>query len=178
MQNWLGLTLFLGGGWLLWSAFAHRQLARTVRREAEARGRAYEPYIHPGLDSLRHAIPPIIIATMALLGLICTYLFAYAPRPPMISAFDLAGLLFLMLGFSVWVYMWGTYLDPNGIQAYLDRQRADARTTTQTPLWASWDVFGFHRVPRVRARVRPRPGVRHMADRVARSRAEEDRRRD
>lgn len=99
MAYWSGAAFFLAGAWLLWSAMARRARVRA----ALARGET-PMALHPSLVLMADIGPPIIIFGLVVAGgqVVLAYLATggagFAPT-------DLAGFLFLLLAYGVWVKM-------------------------------------------------------------------------
>lgn len=97
MAYWSGAVFFLAGAWLLWSALARR--ART--RAALARGET-PMALHPSLALMAEIGPPIIIFGLVVAAgqVVLAWL---ATGGAGFAATDLAGFLFLLLAYGVWV---------------------------------------------------------------------------
>ena len=97
MAYWSGVVFFLAGAWLLWSAMVRRSRAQA----ALARGET-PMALHPSLALMAEIGPPIITfglviaAGQVMLAYFATGGAGFAPT-------DLAGFLFLLLAYGIWV---------------------------------------------------------------------------
>ncbi|RAI57673.1 hypothetical protein [Roseicella frigidaeris] len=96
LAPWAGAGFCLAGAWLLRSAWARRARARA----AMARGLAAPP-LAPSLAMMGEMMPPIIRLGLILAGL--QGLLAYGMTGGVFSLFDLAGFLFLLLAYDLWL---------------------------------------------------------------------------
>ena len=88
-----------GGLWLVWLAVLRRRHAK----EAAARGDGPPPELHPSLAPLADIGPPIIIFGLVVAGGQAAVTFLVTGGAGVFSLFDLAGFLFLLFGYGVWV---------------------------------------------------------------------------
>ncbi len=100
MLHWAGVAMTLAGGWLIWQAALRRQRGRA----AAARGEAPPP-LHPSLELMADMGPPIIIFGLVVAGGQAVLAFLVTGGGGVFSVFDLAGFLFLLFGYGVWVKM-------------------------------------------------------------------------
>jgi hypothetical protein len=101
----VGLLCFAGGAWLLWSAYARR-------RRAVAAGPLSAPALHPSLQVLGDAMPPIIVLALIIVGAKMALAFAVTDAGQYLSLFDLAGFLFLLAGYGTSVVFRSRYREP------------------------------------------------------------------
>jgi len=98
----VGVLCFAGGAWLLWSAYARR-------RRVTAAGPLSAPALHPSLQVLGDAMPPIIVLALIIVGATMALAFAVTDAGQYLSLFDLAGLLFLLAGYGTSVVFRSRY---------------------------------------------------------------------
>jgi hypothetical protein len=93
MRYLVGLVCFAGGAWLFWSAFARR--ARVL-----AAGQGAAPKLHPSLQAMSDAMPPIIVLALIIVGAKMSLAFLVTDAGQYLSLFDLAGFLILLAGYG------------------------------------------------------------------------------
>jgi hypothetical protein len=107
MAYWTGLVLFAAGAWLLRSALARRARVRA----ALARGDTTAPPLHPSLALMGDIMPPVISFGLVVAG--AQVVLAYVMTGGGGFALpDLAGFLFLLLAYDVWVRTRTRYRPP------------------------------------------------------------------
>jgi hypothetical protein len=102
MRYIIGLLCFAGGAWLLWSAYARK-------RRVVAAGPLSAPPLHPSLQMLGDAMPPIIVLALVIVGAKMALAFAVTEAGQHLSLFDLAGFLFLLAGYGTSVVFRARY---------------------------------------------------------------------
>lgn len=102
MRYAFGGLLFAFGAWLLWSAHQRRQRvpARRILTPAEITASASG---HPSLAVLGDVMPSIMVGFLVYGGLKATLLFFAVGAGRWLSLFDLAGLLFLLASYGIWL---------------------------------------------------------------------------
>lgn len=106
MRYIVGLLCFAGGAWLFASALARK-------RRALAAGPGSAPPLHPSLQMLGDAMPPIIVVLLMIVGAKMALAFAVTEAGQYLSLFDLAGFLFLLAGYGTSVVYRARYrVDP------------------------------------------------------------------
>jgi hypothetical protein len=97
MAHWGGAVMTVAGIWMLWSAFRRRAAALA----AAARGESPPP-LSPALAPLADIGPGLITFGLVVGGgqVVLAWVVAGSDS---FSAFDLAGLLFLLVAYGVWV---------------------------------------------------------------------------
>lgn len=101
LLNWAGAAMAAAGAWLVWQAMLRRQRGRA----AAARGEAPPPPLHPSLVLMADMGPPIIIFGLVVAGGQAVLAFLVTGGGGVFSFLDLAGFLFLLFGYGVWVKM-------------------------------------------------------------------------
>ena len=94
----IGAAMTIAGAWLIWQSVLRRR--RSL--DAAARGEAPPP-LHPSLVEMADMGPPIIIFGLVLAGGQAVLAFLVTDGGGVFSAFDLAGFLFLLVAYGVWV---------------------------------------------------------------------------
>lgn len=102
MRYIVGLLCFSGGSWLFWSAYARK-------RRSLAAGLLSAPPLHPSLQILGDAMPPIIVLALIIVGAKMTLAFAITDAGNHLSVLDLAGFLFLLAGYGTSVVFRARY---------------------------------------------------------------------
>lgn len=102
MRYIVGLLCFVGGAWLMWSAHARK-------RRVLAAGPLSAPALHPSLQILGDAMPPIIVLALIIIGAKIAIAFAITDAATYLSLFDLAGVLFLLAGYGTSVVVRSRY---------------------------------------------------------------------
>jgi hypothetical protein len=98
LQHWAGAAMAAAGAWLIWLAV----LRRRRGMEAAARGEAPPP-LHPSLVLMADMGPPVIIFGLVVAGGQAVLAFLVTGGGGVFSWFDLAGFLFLLFAYGVWV---------------------------------------------------------------------------
>ena len=98
VQHVVGAAMAVAGVWLLWLS----ALRRRRGMEAAARGETPPP-LHPSLVLMADMGPPIIIFGLVVAGGQAVLAFLVTGGGGMFSLFDLAGFLFLLFAYGVWV---------------------------------------------------------------------------
>jgi hypothetical protein len=102
--HWAGIAMLAAGIWLLRSALLRRARVRAAVREAAARGEspAPAPPLHPSLALIGGIMPPIISFGLVVAGaqVVLAYVVTGGGG---FSLLDLAGFLFLLVAYDVWV---------------------------------------------------------------------------
>lgn len=124
MRYAIGGLLFAFGAWLLWSVHQRRRRvpARCAPTSAEVPASASG---HPSLAVLGEVMPPIIIGLLVYGGLKATLLFFAFGAGRWLSLFDLAGLLFLLASYGIWLVIMTRH-----------RRRAGGRSERAEGPWA------------------------------------------
>jgi len=105
MRYIIGLLCFAGGAWIFWSAYARK-------RRAVAAGPLSAAPLHPSLQILGDALPPLIVVALALIGVKMTVAFAVTEASRYLSLVDLAGFLFLLAAYGTSVVFRARYRLP------------------------------------------------------------------
>lgn len=100
LLHWAGAAMTLAGVWFLWMAMARRRRGR----EAAARGETPPP-LHPSLVLMADLGPALIIFGLVVAGGQAVLAFLITGGAGLFSLFDLAGFLFLLGAYGVWVKM-------------------------------------------------------------------------
>jgi hypothetical protein len=98
MRNVLGLILTLGGTWLLWSGWAWRAKALA------------SPGGDPAATSVSLAdfgaiVRPLVYIALGYLALKASLAYALLDAGRFVSPFDLAGLLYLLAAYGIWLHL-------------------------------------------------------------------------
>jgi len=94
MRDVVGLLCFAGGGLLLWQALARKRRALAAGPEAAGK-------LHPSLQVIGDAVPPIIVTGLVIIGAKMTLAYFVADAGQYLSLLDLAGFLALLAGYGV-----------------------------------------------------------------------------
>lgn len=106
MRNWTGLVFFAIGSWLLAAALIHRTRAERGEHHRQSKDRCGKPTpINPSLIMLGDLFRPLIIAVLSYVALKATVVYIVIDAGQMFSLFDLAGFLFLLAGYGVWLIL-------------------------------------------------------------------------
>lgn len=106
----VGAVMFAVGLWLLYRAFAQKKRVLAVRAEiAASDGRLVEPEIHQSLKTVGAIFPGIAVWFVAFVAVKGTVGYLLLDGGKVLSPFDLAGFLFLLAGYSVWLTMTSKY---------------------------------------------------------------------
>lgn len=99
LRHWVGAGLAVAGVWLLWLAVLRRRLARGATERGEG-----APPLHPSLAPMADIGPPIVIFGLFVAGgqVVLAFL-ATDGGGGVFSLFDLAGFLFLLFAYGVWL---------------------------------------------------------------------------
>jgi hypothetical protein len=106
LANWAGIAMFAAGALLIWSALSRRARVRA----AAARGEAAAP-LHPSLVVMGDIMPPIITFGLIVAG-VQVVLAYYATGGAGFTLVDVAGFLFLLVAYDVWVRIRTRYRPP------------------------------------------------------------------
>ena len=98
LRHWAGAAMAVAGVWLIWPAVVRRRRAR----DAVARGEGPPP-LHPSLVLMADLGPPIIIYGLFVAGGQAVLAFLVTDGGGIFSPFDLAGFLFLLFAYGVWM---------------------------------------------------------------------------
>ncbi|TQF76222.1 hypothetical protein FK498_18955, partial [Elioraea sp. Yellowstone] len=106
MQDIAGVILFAAGAALVWRALARRDRIRAEARRRAAAGMA-DPRagLHPSLAVIGEVAPPLMIGGLAIVALKLVLAYAMTGAARWFSLLDLAGLLFLLASWSVWLVL-------------------------------------------------------------------------
>lgn len=106
MRHVAGVILFVAGVTLIWLALARRNRIRTEAREREAAGLAdSRAGLHPSLAVIGEVAPPLMLGGLLIVALKLVLAYAMTGAERWFSLFDLAGLLFLLGAWSVWLVL-------------------------------------------------------------------------
>lgn len=105
MRYIIGLVFFAAGAWLMWSALARKQ--RAIAAGPEAR-----PEISRSMQIMGDAVPPIVVLALIIIGAKTAIAFAITDATRYLSWLDLAGFLFLLVGYGTSVVLRARYLEP------------------------------------------------------------------
>lgn len=100
VQHLAGIAMTVAGAWLIWISVGRRRRGL----EAAARGERPPP-LHPSLVAMADMGPPIIIFGLVVAGGQAVLAFLMTGGGGVFSLLDLAGFLFLLFGYGVWVKM-------------------------------------------------------------------------
>jgi hypothetical protein len=98
LQHLVGAAMTVAGVWLLWQAVLRRRRAT----EAAARGEK-PPALHESLVFMADVGPPIIIFGLVVAAGQAVLAFLITDGGGVFSLLDLAGFLFLLFAYGVWV---------------------------------------------------------------------------
>lgn len=98
LRHWAGAAMGVAGAWLIWLAVLRRRRAT----EAAARGEGPPP-LHPSLVVMADMGPPIVLFGLVVAGVQAVLAFLITDGGGIFSLFDLAGFLFLLFGYGVWL---------------------------------------------------------------------------
>jgi hypothetical protein len=98
LQHWAGAAMAAAGAWMIWQAVLRRRRGMA----AAARGESPPP-LHPSLVLMADLGPPIIIFGLAVAAIQAVVAFLITGGGGVFSPFDLAGFLFLLFAYGVWV---------------------------------------------------------------------------
>ena len=94
MRYVVGLLCFAGAGLLVWQAMLRKRRALAAGPEAAGT-------LHPSLQLLGDAVPPIIVVGLIIIGAKMTLAYVVADAGRYLSLFDLAGFLALLAGYGM-----------------------------------------------------------------------------
>lgn len=98
VRHWAGAAMAIAGGWLIWLAVLRRRNAMAAVSRGEG-----PPPLHPSLILMADMGPPIIIFGLVVAGGQAALAFLMTDGGGIFSLFDLAGFLFLLFGYGVWM---------------------------------------------------------------------------
>lgn len=98
VRHWAGVAMAVAGAWLIWLALERRRRAAA----AAARGEGPSP-LHPSLVLMADMGPSIIIFGLVVAGGQAALAFLMTDGGGVFSLIDLAGFLFLLFAYGVWV---------------------------------------------------------------------------
>lgn len=104
MRNIIGLVFFAAGAWMLLSALAQRK--RVIAAGPDA-----APPLHPSLQGMADAMPPIILVALGIVGAKVALAILVTEAGQYFSLLDLAGFLFLLVGYGTSVVIKTRYRD-------------------------------------------------------------------
>lgn len=96
MENIAGVFGLAAGAWLLVSALQRRARFRAGTLPAA-------PASHPSLVAMGEAVPPLINAALFIVGGQVVLAYAVTDLRGWFGPLDLAGFLFLLFGYGVWL---------------------------------------------------------------------------
>jgi hypothetical protein len=94
MRYVVGLLCFAGAGLLVWQAMLRKRRALAAGPEAAGT-------LHPSLQLIGDAVPPIIVVGLIIIGAKMTLAYVVADAGRYLSLFDLAGFLALLAGYGM-----------------------------------------------------------------------------
>jgi hypothetical protein len=100
VRHWAGAAMSVAGVWLLWLAVLRRRRGMAAAERGEK-----PPALHPSLVLMADLGPPIIIFGLVVAGGQAALAFLLTDGGGVFSLFDLAGFLFLLFAYGVWVKM-------------------------------------------------------------------------
>ena len=109
--KWGGLVLFAIGGWLLVTALQRRRRALTVWQAAQAKGQPVEVHIGPKFLAVGIVIRLLAYSMLMAVAGGAIMFYQAAGDASLAADVNLAGLLFLLLGYGVWVSVRTRYRD-------------------------------------------------------------------
>ena len=98
LRHWAGAAMTVAGAYLIWLAVLRRRRAA----EAAARGER-PPALHESLVIMADVGPPIVIFGLVVAGGQAAVAFLLTEGGGVFSLFDLAGFLFLLFAYGVWL---------------------------------------------------------------------------
>ncbi|MCF7983631.1 MAG: hypothetical protein K9L70_04455 [Thiohalocapsa sp.] len=107
MRYYLGAICLLWGVWLIYRAIAHRKLVIAARERAASAGT--EQQIDPGLAAMGTAMLPFFALYGGFASLLLIGGYFLSDLSAYVSILDLAGLLVLVAGYSLWMIMRAAY---------------------------------------------------------------------
>lgn len=114
IRNWLGVPLFAVGVWLLTSALHRRRRAMAAWQAAQAAGRTINvrPSQQTAVATL--VLRPVVYIVLLLVAAAVT-ISSGAIGGPGMSAIDMFGFLFMLVGYGVWFSIGTRYRRIDGV---------------------------------------------------------------
>jgi hypothetical protein len=134
LSPWLGLTLFIIGAWLSWRGLAQRRRVLAWRHEHLAANQPEDnptPHSNPQLAMLGDIFRPIIIFALVFVGAKTTLAYYLLGGAGMFSLFDLAGFLFLLTGYGIWIIMKTKYREIGLVTTNLPQPQTQTITAAE-----------------------------------------------
>jgi hypothetical protein len=107
MRYYLGVVCLVIGAWLIYAAINHRKAVIAARERAVANGKAQN--IDPALASMGTAMLPFYAMYGAFVSLLVIGGYFLSDLKLYLSIVDLAGLVVLVVGYSVFMVMKTAY---------------------------------------------------------------------
>jgi hypothetical protein len=131
MRNCTGAALVLIGAWLVWSGLLHRARVVRARPRPAPVGPAEEPAPETsGLVAFGAILRPLIFFVLGYFAIKVTTAYLLLDRGRYFSPFDLAGLLFLLAAYALWLTLQTNYREA------LAPDRRRPAGAAPVPVWA------------------------------------------
>lgn len=104
MRHWFGIVFALGGAWLLYAGFKHRERVLASRQEGAASAGVDGP-----LGPFAAILRPLIIVAVVYFGIKATVIYALVDAGAVFSLIDLVGLWLLLASYAVWLVLKTTH---------------------------------------------------------------------
>jgi len=106
MRHLIGLALFALGAALIWGALRRRNGIVAEQRRREAAGEPDpRPRLHPSLAVLGDVAPPLMIGALVVMALKLLFAYVMTGAERWFSPVDVAGFLFLLGAWSIWLVL-------------------------------------------------------------------------
>ncbi len=110
MQYMIGIILICVGTWMLVSALNQKKrvLETRMSRENQNLGLETRP-THPSMQMMGDILPPLIRFGLGTLGFMFVILYLVMDESKYFTLFDLAGLLYMLTAYGVWITLTTSY---------------------------------------------------------------------